>query len=606
MKFSPGIGLVLGLWLAGGSAPASTAEVPPPPLEGFDHHIRAQLEEGRQAFESAVEAATSRPEAGAAHGALGRLYLAYDLVVPARAALGAAVDLAPANPAWAYYLGYLEQQEGELDRAASLLQQALDLEPGDPATTLRLAEVEVHRGQLEAATKLYRSILGQEVARAAANQGLARIADLEGDPGRAAEHYRTALTLQPFATRLHYPLAQAYRRLGESERARAELTLQGPGTVASPDPRLDLLEGLRSGASVHLLRAMMDFQAGRLEAARQEYERAVAADPQRLELRQSYAAMLEKAGDLDAAVEQLRAALELEPNNALTTKSLGRALARNGAPGEGIEILERAVELDPSTVQARLDLARLLEHQGRPEAALERYREALELEPWSLSARFQAGVLLIRQGRMAEAAEELARVVEADPSDIHARLNLGSALAALGRWDAAEQELRRVMTTRSEEDASDLDREKLRDSQARARFNLALLIRSRAASKAAEGADTVALTLLETAMAEFPGSGELAHALARLLATSSDPEVRDGARALELATAVFRARQSLDHAETLAMALAELGRFQEAVGVQMEVLEMARREGAGPETVKRLEEALGGYRRDRPVRGSGG
>ena len=63
----------------------------------------------------------------------------------------------------------------------------------------------------------------------------------------------------------------------------------------------------------------------------------------------------------------------------------------------------------------------------------------------------------------------------------------------------------------------------------------------------------------------FPDRTATATTLARLLASSPDRSLRDGRRALELATAVHTAEPTPAHGETVALALAELGRCDEAV-----------------------------------------
>ena len=52
--------------------------------------------------------------------------------------------------------------------------------------------------------------------------------------------------------------------------------------------------------------------------------------------------------------------------------------------------------------------------------------------------------------------------------------------------------------------------------------------------------------------------------LAYLLAASPQYDLRDGARALELAQMIYQATGSLEHGALVAMALAELGRCTEA------------------------------------------
>ena len=71
---------------------------------------------------------------------------------------------------------------------------------------------------------------------------------------------------------------------------------------------------------------------------------------------------------------------------------------------------------------------------------------------------------------------------------------------------------------------------------------------------------------------------------------------------MRLATAVVRADASVENAETLAMALAEVGRFDEASGLQAETIAHAERSGSSEPTLQRLRGNLAWYREGRPLR----
>ncbi len=64
--------------------------------------------------------------------------------------------------------------------------------------------------------------------------------------------------------------------------------------------------------------------------------------------------------------------------------------------------------------------------------------------------------------------------------------------------------------------------------------------------------------------------------------------MRDGGRAVELAQSVVDEHPALNHLETLAMALAEAGRFDDAVTWQQRALE-AERQAAGGNSPQRLD-----------------
>ena len=88
---------------------------------------------------------------------------------------------------------------------------------------------------------------------------------------------------------------------------------------------------------------------------------------------------------------------------------------------------------------------------------------------------------------------------------------------------------------------------------------------------------------LGEALQILPESASVAHLLARLLASAPVERVRDGERALELVRALpafSDAGEKIQRADTLAMAYAELGRFDEAVQALEEPIAAARRNGA--------------------------
>ncbi|HYO16723.1 MAG TPA: hypothetical protein VE685_26295 [Thermoanaerobaculia bacterium] len=114
------------------------------------------------------------------------------------------------------------------------------------------------------------------------------------------------------------------------------------------------------------------------------------------------------------------------------------------------------------------------------------------------------------------------------------------------------------------------------------------------------GRDAEARTRLEEGLARLPGSEALALLLVRVLASSSQPEVRDGKRALEIAQRLLASGSNADREEAMALALGEAGRFKEAEEHQRRALAGT---GAGGPGRGRLERCLGFYESGRPCRG---
>jgi len=83
-------------------------------------------------------------------------------------------------------------------------------------------------------------------------------------------------------------------------------------------------------------------------------------------------------------------------------------------------------------------------------------------------------------------------------------------------------------------------------------------------------------------------------AVAELLAAAPDRALRDGRRALDIATAVHATAATPVHFETVALALAELGRCSEAADWMRKAIDEARRTNEVVDAV-RLEDELPKY-----------
>ena len=89
--------------------------------------------------------------------------------------------------------------------------------------------------------------------------------------------------------------------------------------------------------------------------------------------------------------------------------------------------------------------------------------------------------------------------------------------------------------------------------------------------------------------------------LARLLAASPDPQVRDGRQALDLVTSLATQHKTTSVAETLAMALAEVGRFDDAIEWQRLAMSVAADAGHS-DAAKQMAANLALYLRHEPCR----
>lgn len=242
----------------------------------------------------------------------------------------------------------------------------------------------------------------------------------------------------------------------------------------------------------------------------------------------------------------------------------------------------------------RLDLAEVMRLQGRHDEALIEARRALQLNPDSVRAHTFAGISLAMSGRAAEAAEHFRQGVAINPYDSDAHVNLGNALAEQGRVDEAAEHFRRAVELNPDSAAAwyNLGQAHLRRGaagEAVEAFRTTLRIEPkhvRACSELAyllaqRGDYEVAAATLRDGLSHSPADIRLANDLAWLLATCPEADVRNGTEALLLASNACQAAgqphpRLLD---TLAAALAEAGRFDDAVATATQAADLAAAAG---------------------------
>jgi tetratricopeptide (TPR) repeat protein len=486
-------------------------------VSGASDEVQAQLRRGFASLDRAV-ARTDIPktELAAAFGGVGRLLVAAELYGAAEIAFLNARALAPADMRWPYYLGHVFRFRSDQPNAETFFGEAVRLSPQDVPSLVWQAEMRLQQNRPGDAEPLLTKARVLDHASGgsggAVAWGLGRIALERRDYAQAVAQFDAALALRPDATRIHYPLALAYRGLGQQEKADAHLRLRGAGDLPPDDPLMDQVRGLLQSASSHELQGSKAIEERRWDEAVAHLQKAVELAPAQAFTRLNLATSLYMSGKADAALEQYRQALRLLPALARAHFGVGVILGSRGQDAQAIDAFRAAVSADTAYVEARLTLANALRRTGRIEEALDQYDSVLALDPALSQAEFGFAMGLVRLGRYREA---------------------------------------------------------------RAR--------------------------LEAAATAYPEQPGFAHALARVLAAAPDASVRDGARAVAIMERLMRQGRSLATGETMAMALAEAGRFDDAVRWQREVIAPAQQD-APTDLRLRLSANLQRYQRQQACR----
>lgn len=415
-------------------------------LSEADPAVRAQIEHSRNAVERLLARGAPDEPRAQGWGRLGRIYHAYGYDDAARRCYERASRLAPERPSWWYLQGVTAEQDGDLEAAEHAFRRALELAPDEPGIALRLGEIHLASSRSDEAIQLLETAARHEAYRAVAELALGRAHLARGAPDRAVESFRTVLELQPEATIVYGPLAQALRRADRVEEAREALGHRGTGEVRRPDPWLDEVYRLRRGVS-HLLMAAGNAAAGqRYEEAEQLYRLALERRPDRVEAKKGLAGLLmaqpDSSEDGLEAMALLREALAEVPDDVDARLRLAHLLERNGRASSALDEYRRAVEIAPGLTEPRLALAAALHRAGKPDRAISAYDAVLATSPEDRRAVIGRIQALAATGDLAAARSAADRRLRQWPDDHALRLLAGQLAAQAGARAEATDTLR--------------------------------------------------------------------------------------------------------------------------------------------------------------------
>ena len=247
-------------------APQSTARatlrpVPLPDLSRAAKPVQDQLRERYASLILKIESrATPAVDLANEYGETGKLLMAAEYRDAAEPCFLNAQALVPGDARWPYYLAHLYRLRNEPEKSAMFFDKALQLRPDDVAALVWLGGLYLLQGRPEAAEPLFIKALTRQPRLAAALSGLGRAAVARRDYAGAVKYLEEALAQDPSASIVHYPLAIAYRAIGEVEKADAHLRQRGHVDPTLPDP---MMSGERIAAQ------RREYRAARGQRARQ-------------------------------------------------------------------------------------------------------------------------------------------------------------------------------------------------------------------------------------------------------------------------------------------------------------------------------------------------
>ena len=371
-----------------------------------------------------------------AWGVYGEVCDAHFLLDEAVACYRRAMELNPDEFRWRYLYAYLRQRQSADDaEVIAEYQEAVALDSNYPALMFRLGFMLSRAGRLTEAKEAYLKAIALDGRFALAHRAVGQVLLSLGDPSAALRHLLRAADLMPKDGATYTALTQAYRRLGQTERAAEALEKsRGLGRKHTiPDPIRQEVQARAVGGNACLARARRLVQNGDYAGAIEEFTMALEAFPDDPVVHFEMGTACVHAGRPESAKAQFEEALRLKDDLVKARVSLGLLLASQNKLDQAVEQFRRALTQTPDDALLRVKLAMALTKSGRFDDAIKHCRRAAELAPSITDIHVLWGMALMGRAQPGQAAIRFREALRLDPQNARARRMLSTAVRQLRR-----------------------------------------------------------------------------------------------------------------------------------------------------------------------------
>jgi len=349
-----------------------------------------------------------------------------------------------------------------------------------------------------------------------------------------------------------------------------------------------------------------------LKARQADLDEAVKAAPREVTAILSRGVFLAEHGDPEKALADLRKAAELEPDRSAAYEAQAIVLARLKKYDEALVAIDRARDREPDSPYPLIQRSKIHALQGNFDAALHDLNQAEKISPDNTEVAMLRAHVYQQKGDKPQAQATIDKLLKQKPtlsSAIHFRAAL---LAGDGKYAEALAELEKLRRSNPKDVGTLLELAMVystaRDYGKAVEVYSGVLedkpknfnaIRGRAYAYLSLGKHAEAIADFEKAYSQDKDDSELLNNFAWVLATSPFDKLRNGRRAIELATSACKLTdyKSSHILSTLAAAYAETGDFAKAREFSQKSID-----AAPPEQRADLGKELESYKQNKPWR----
>lgn len=354
-------------------------------------------------------------------------------------------------------------------------------------------------------------------------------------------------------------------------RVEAEAQLQDYGLAIDADP---------SNADAWQARALVYLEQGEAEKAIEDFNSLLKQNEDNFSAHLALAEALTNLERLDEALPHIEKAMKLKPESSLSYTLRARLKVLKEDIDGALTDLDQAIRIEPRDIQALVIRARLYLIQENIAAAKDDIERVLLINPGLAQGILLRSLIYAEEGRMGDAIADIELLLKHDPKNVAWRLQLAGYYIRDNRPSKALAIFSAI-----------LDEDK----------NNAAALQARADTLLSVGQHAAAIADFEILLKQSPEDDGVLNNFAWVLATSPDDQLRDGPRAVKLATKACELTEykKAHILSTLAAAYAEIGDFETARKWAGKAVEL----GAGEQEVDdQLKQELESYQQKKPWR----
>jgi tetratricopeptide (TPR) repeat protein len=390
----------------------------------------------KAALEPAQLAVKANPQSAIAHFTLGLVQNALRLRKEAIAEFGEVLRLNPRASRAQLYLSRLNLIEGQPDSAVTFAESALSTSPNDPEARVSLVQALLARRDASRAAEQVATLLKAYPKAGIVHVLSAQTKVLQKDLAGARAEYNTAIELSPNLIEALAGLtaldltqnkaadarARIERRLAEKPNNVELLMVAGQVYAAMRDyPRAEasLQKAIQNDSTASRAYAMLAtvlVSAGKLDAARGEFDRIGQREPQNVGARTMAAMIVHAQGKTEDAKKRYEEIVNMAPTAAVAANNLAWIYQdENSKLDDALRLAQSAALRLPDNAEVQDTIGMIYYKKELPALAISAFEHSVEKQPDNPAYHYHLAMALAKSGDLRRARESAQRAVTLKP-----------------------------------------------------------------------------------------------------------------------------------------------------------------------------------------------